>query len=220
MQKQNSLQCQLKQTLQVDALAEVYCVKMSKSNEYLMSGHSDRVVRLWNITKGSFVSAFEGAHNREIFDVAISEDNEKFFTCGGDRLVYMWEVLKGHWVRKFDAHTEKVNSVCLNPSMQNVLASGSYDGTVLLWDLLSRNTKPIQSLSDFRDSVTKVVMTAGEILASSVDGFMRVFDIRMMKMLRFGQFEAINSFDLGSDQNFTALSTLDSSIQLLDISDG
>ena len=53
-------------------------------------------------------------------------------------------------------------------------------------------------------------MTAGEILASSVDGFMRVFDIRMMKMLRFGQFEAINSFDLGSDQSFTALSTLDS----------
>ena len=42
----------------------------------------------------------------------------------------------------------------------------------------------------------------------------------MMKMIRFGQFEAINSFDIGLDSNFVALSTLDSSIQLLDISDG
>lgn len=159
---------------------------MSKSGEYLMSGHADRVARLWNVNKGSFVSAFEGAHNRAIFDIAISEDNERLVTCGGDRLVYMWEVLKGHWVRKFDAHTEKVNSVCINPTLQNVLASGSYDGTVMLWDLLSRNNKPIQTLSDFRDSVTKVLMTNHSIIASSVDGYLRVFDIRMMKMLHFG----------------------------------
>ena len=44
--------------------------------------------------------------------------------------------------------------------------------------------------------------------------------MRMMKMLRFGQFESINSFDFGLDLNFVALSTLDSSIHLLDISDG
>ena len=116
---------------------------MSKSGEHLMSGHADRISRLWNVSKGTFVSAFEGAHNREIFDIAITEDNEKFVTCGGDRLVYLWEVLKGHWVRKFDAHTERVNSVSINPVLQNVLATGSYDGTVLCWDLLSRNNKPI-----------------------------------------------------------------------------
>ena len=57
-------------------------------------------------------------------------------------------------------------------------------------------------------------MTATEIIASSVDGFLRVFDIRMMKMLRFGQYESINSFDIGMDLNFVALSTLDSSIHL------
>ena len=80
-----------------------------------MSGHADRVVRLWNTQKGTFVSAFEGAHNREIFDIAISADNESFVTCGGDRLVYFWEVLKGHWTRKFDGHTQRVNTVCLSP---------------------------------------------------------------------------------------------------------
>ena len=107
----------MRHTLRVGENAEVYCVKVSKNGEYVMSGHADRIARLWNVTKGTFVSAFEGAHNREIFDITISEDNEKFFSCGGDRLVYMWEVLKGRWVRKFDAHTERVNSVAINPSM-------------------------------------------------------------------------------------------------------
>ena len=91
---------------------------------------------------------------------------------------------------------------------------------MLLWDLLSRNNKPIQTLSDFRDSVTKVHQTATQIIASSVDGYLRVFDIRMMKMLSFGQYESINSFDMGLDLSFAAISTLDSSIHLQDISDG
>lgn len=80
-----------------------------------MSGHADRAVRLWNTNKGTFVNAFEGAHNREIFDVAITDDNERFVTCGGDKLVYMWDVIKGHWIRKFDGHTERVNTVSINP---------------------------------------------------------------------------------------------------------
>ena len=121
---------------------EVYVVKFNKTGEYLLSGHADRVVRLWNANKGTFVSAFEGAHNREIFDIAISDCNEKFVTCGGDRLVYLWEVLKGRWVRKFDGHVQRVNSVCLN-EYQNVLATGSYDGSVKLWDLMSKSHQPI-----------------------------------------------------------------------------
>ena len=64
-------------------------------------------------------------------------------------------------------------------------------------------------------------MTSTQVIASSVDGYLRVFDLRMMKMLRFGKFsEGINSFDLGMDENFVAVSTLDSSIHLIDISDG
>ena len=36
-------------------------------------------------------------------------------------------------------------------------------------------------------------MTNHSIIASSVDGYLRVFDIRMMKMRSFGKFEAINA---------------------------
>ena len=112
---EGSLSGKLEHTLTTEEPSEVYCVKFNNKGDYLMSGHADRIIRLWNTQKGSFVSEFSGAHNREIFDIAICADNEKFVSCGGDRLVYLWEVLKGHWIRKFDGHTQQVNCVALSP---------------------------------------------------------------------------------------------------------
>ena len=63
-------------------------------------------------------------------------------------------------------------------------------------------------------------MTETQIIASSVDGFVRVFDLRMQKQLKFELTSPINSFDIGLDPNFVAVSTLDSTVTLLDISDG
>ena len=63
-------------------------------------------------------------------------------------------------------------------------------------------------------------MTETQIIASSVDGFVRVFDLRMQKQLKFEFTSPINSFDIGLDPNFVAVSTLDSTVTLLDISDG
>jgi mitogen-activated protein kinase organizer 1 len=93
----------------------VFCVRFNQKGEFVMSGHADRIVRLWNAQKGTFISEFSGAHNREIFDLAIFADNAQFVTCGGDKLVYLWDVIKGHWVRKFDGHTQRVNCVQLSP---------------------------------------------------------------------------------------------------------
>ena len=49
---------------------------------------------------------------------------------------------------------------------------------------------------------------------------MRVYDLRMQKLLKFEVQQPINSFDVGLDPKFVAVSSLDSTIRLLDISDG
>ena len=93
-----------------------------------------------------------------------------------------------------------------------VVMTASYDNTLKFWDLRSVNREPIQTLSDFRDSVTTglsiaymylcmyvssdrnepvcmFVLTAAivctsdcAVLAGSVDGSVRVYDMRMGRL--------------------------------------
>lgn len=86
------------------------------------------------------------------------KDNSKFASCGGDKVFYIWDVLSARYIRKIIAHQAKINTISLN-EYENVIASGSFDNSVKLWDLMSNNYRPIQVLDDFKDSVTKVVFT-------------------------------------------------------------
>ena len=64
----------------------------------------------------------------------------------------------------------------------SVVISGSYDATVRLWDCKSQSTKPIQVLDEARDSVSSLHAVGHEIVTGSVDGRMRVYDLRMGMM--------------------------------------
>jgi mitogen-activated protein kinase organizer 1 len=64
-----------------------------------------------------------------------------------------------------------------------VVVSGSYDGTVRLWDAKSQSYKPIMVFSEARDSVSSVAVAGAEVVAGSVDGRVRAYDIRMGQVL-------------------------------------
>ena len=56
---------------------------------------------------------------------------------------------------------------------------GSFDATIRLWDCKSQSTKPIQVFEDAKDSISSVRVIGSEIMSGSVDGRMRLYDIRM-----------------------------------------
>lgn len=60
-----------------------------------------------------------------------------------------------------------------------MLDTGSFDTTVRLWDCKSPSTKPIQVLKESQDSVSSLHIIGHEIVIGSVDGNMRVYDLRM-----------------------------------------
>ena len=68
--------------------------------------------------------------------------------------------------------------------------------------------------------MTCLRITDNQVFASSVDGLLRIYDIRKGKRLDVTLGFAINSFDLGVDPNFAACSCLDSVVRLIDITDG
>lgn len=56
---------------------------------------------------------------------------------------------------------------------------GSYDATVRLWDTKSQSYKPLMTLTEAKDSISSVSVVGHEIIAGSVDGKVRTYDIRM-----------------------------------------
>ena len=48
-----------------------------------------------------------------------------------------------------------------------------------LWDCKSQSTKPIQILDEAKDSVSSVNVSGHEVATGSVDGRVRLYDLRM-----------------------------------------
>lgn len=75
--------------------------------------------------------------------------NARFASCGGDRSVFLWDVATQQTIKKFQGHSGKVNAVAFNED-ESVLASGSFDTTVRLWDLKSVAPSPLPPVSALR----------------------------------------------------------------------
>ncbi len=68
--------------------------------------------------------------------------------------------------------------------------------------------------------MTKVTMTESSIVASSIDGSMRVYDMRKGKLFEIDVGHPINSFDLADKSTFCVASCMDSTTRIVDLEDG
>jgi mitogen-activated protein kinase organizer 1 len=101
-----------------------------------------------------------------------------------------------------------------------VVATGSYDKTVLLFDTRSQNNDPIQTLSHARDSVSSVCIRGHLVVSASIDGGVRQYDLRMGTVTEDLMTPAVTSVRLSNDNNCLLVGCLDSTVRLLDKSDG
>lgn len=121
------------------------------------------------------------------------------------------------------SHTGRVNSVTFAGTDDSLLISGGLDCTVRIWDTKSSSSgsqKPVQVLSEARDSVTSVAVHGAEIITGSVDGRVRTYDIRAGRCLTDVFPASVTSLSLSRDGKTLLVGTLDSKLRLMDRRDG
>lgn len=206
----------------------------SGSQSYILTGSSDRTIRLFNPQKAptsavtpaasnahppGLVNKYS-AHGYEVLSIHVNTDNDKFVSTGGDKTVFVWDVQTAQTVRRFAGHAGRVNRGVFGGDGDGIIATGSFDGTVKLWDMKSNAYKPIMTLGDAKDSITDVAIHDAEILATSVDGRVRSYDLRT----GFCQADAIGapctSLDVSKKGTEMLVSSLDSTIRLMDRTNG
>jgi mitogen-activated protein kinase organizer 1 len=112
-----------------------------------------------------------------------------------------------------------VNSVAFNKD-STIIVSGSYDSTVKIWDCRTVSKRPIQTLTDAKDSVETVYFHEFEVIAAGVDGCIRVYDIRTRKVVIDSLTRPITSAVLSNDKNCILVSCLDNVLRLIDKEEG
>jgi mitogen-activated protein kinase organizer 1 len=198
-------------------------LRLSRDSRYVLSCASDRTLRLWSTRRSAsadaMLQAYTGGHGYEVLDVAIVHDNSAFVSVGGDRAALQWDVATARVVRRLaGAHTQRIQCVALSDDSQ-LMATGSDDTHVRLWDLRAGPQavgKSVQVLCDSRDAVTGVRIDAHEILASSADGSVRTYDIRAGQLRTDAVGVPISGVTLTNDRQCTLVSCLDDTLRLID----
>ena len=87
-------------------------------------------VSLWDVKTGEILRTLI---ERSAHSVAFSPDG-KTLACDRDNTVHLWDTETGELLQELSGHTDSIYSVAFSPEGRT-LASGSADGTVLLWEL-------------------------------------------------------------------------------------
>ncbi|KAK3603944.1 hypothetical protein CHS0354_036917 [Potamilus streckersoni] len=157
-----------------------------------LSASEDDIICLWDINfrlKGGVIYATNASreHRTIVNDVAWHPSAENIFgSVGDDRKLMLWDTRSNNASNIVHAHASDVHCLGFNPHHKFIVATGSLDESIALWDI--RNFKyKLYSLEAHKDAIFQLQWSSHNenILASSgEDRRLYVFDVSKLVLER------------------------------------
>ena len=187
---------------------EVTAVAFSPDGSRVVSGSDDTTVKLWDVSSGRLIHTFDD-HPHVVRAVTFSPDGSKVLSAGGSwqrdqgTAIELWDARTGRRIVTLTGHTKGVSSVSFSPDGRQAL-SGSFDGSMKLWDLARGRLLRTFDHANKKDDwgVTCVVFSSDgkRVLSGGEDGDIKLWDAVTGRLLRtFGHGRMVTSIAVSPD---------------------
>ncbi|KAK2606149.1 WD domain protein [Conoideocrella luteorostrata] len=204
-------------------------VRISPNGKFIASASADGTLKLWDAATGAHIDTLVG-HMAGVSCLAWTPDSNTLASGSDDKVIRLWDRVTGRpktTTRKSVAgqelaalrgHHNYIHCLAFSPK-GNILASGSYDEAVFLWDV--RAGRLMRSLPAHSDPVAGVDFCRdGTLVVScSTDGLIRVWDTSTGQCLRTLVHEdnpAVTNVCFSPNGRFVLAFNLDNCIRLWD----
>lgn len=203
---------------------DVRNVLFSPNGQLIISGGADKNIMIWS-SDGTLLQTLKG-HTADIRCLSFSPDGMLIASGSGDNMLKIWQIEMGNdsdiknlqvtEVLSIQAHASAIRSLSFHPD-SNILASGSADKNIKLWDLQGHE---LQTLKGHDEAVRSVSFSPDgqNLLSASLDSTVRLWEVNnRIQQLFYGHSAAVRTVAISPDGQTFASGSLDKCIKIWDM---
>ncbi|KAK3489975.1 WD40-repeat-containing domain protein [Neurospora crassa] len=197
---------------------EIFAAKFDPTGNLIASGSMDRTIMLWRTYGDCENYGVLNGHKGAILDLQWSRDSEILFSASADMHLASWDLTSGTRIRRYVGHEEVVNSLDISRRGEDLLISGSDDGTIGIWDPRTKNAADYIE-TDFPITAVAMSEAGNEIYSGGIDNDIKVWDVRKKAVVysMIGHQDTVTTLRVSPDSQQLLSYAMDSTARTWDI---
>lgn len=166
--------------------SEIACLHHSPLCDFLLTGHDDGTIRLWNVDSGSTITL--SGHTNTVCCLGVTTrgaETSLLLSSGFDGQVGIWDVTKRQHAMPrlellFSAHSEEVFALQVSQHSSSFVTAGN-DKKIRIWSL--KSFELLANLEGHSEAVTCLAIDGNFLLSGAEDGTVRMWDLHSFMAL-------------------------------------
>lgn len=139
-------------------------------------------------------------HKGAVLDLGWSRDSNVIFSSSADMTLASWDLESGLRIRRHEGHEELINCLAVSRRGVEMLASGSDDGYIGLWD--PRQKRAVDFIpTDFPITSVAFAEAGNELYSGGIDNDIKAWDMRKQEVVftMNGHTDTVTSLEVSPD---------------------
>lgn len=197
---------------------EIFSARFDPTGNLIASGSMDRTIMLWRTYGDCENYGVLSGHRGAVLDLQWSRDSEILYSASADMHLASWDLTSGTRIRRYVGHEEIVNAMDISKRGEELLISGSDDGTVAIWDPRTKNAVDYIE-TEFPITAVAISEAGNEIYSGGIDNDIKVWDVRKKAVVysMLGHQDTVTSLRVSPDGQQLLSYSMDSTVRTWDI---